>query len=97
MIQPERGASSSLQNQDLSGFDGQRIAVVMDRAGGGRMVWQGEANYVRDDSQGNVLQITIDDAESGNPVIVIVEQEWDGRIIPDLEFGCKFCLITSIE
>ncbi len=95
MIHSQRGTPSfSKQTQDLSGFDGQRIAVVM-KHGGRKMVWKGTALYTEDPNMGKVLRISIESKEAGDPVIVIAEKEWSGRIIPDLEHGCKFCLICS--
>jgi hypothetical protein len=96
MIQPQRGtASSSTQNRsDFSAFDGQRIAVVMDH-GGKRFVWRGDAHYVLDEKLGHVLRVSLDDPMSGSPAIVIAESDWDGRVIPDLQYGCKYCLIFS--
>jgi len=79
---------------DLSEFDGLRMAVILG-ADTGRIVLRGTACFVRDDAVGNTLQIHLDDQEPGQPVIVIAEREWKGRIIPDFHYGCHFSLIVN--
>ena len=78
----------------LSEFDGQKMAVVMTR-GTRRVVMCGTAAFVRDDAVGNTLNIRLEDCEPGHPVLVISENEWDGRIVPDFHYGCDFCLIVD--
>lgn len=79
---------------DLADFDGQRMSVVLDLESG-RIVIRGTARFVRDDAIGNTLNIQPDDDEPGHPVIVISENDWGGRIIPDFHYGCQFSLIIS--
>lgn len=79
---------------DLSAYDGQRIAVILDRDRR-RIVLQGTATFIQDDALGNALNIQLDNDEPGQPVLVISEEEWGGRIIPDFHHGCKFSLILD--
>jgi len=76
----------------LSEFDGHKMAVIVDK-GQDRVVLRGEATFVEDDHVGRSLQIHLEDDEPGYPVVVLSEDEWDGRIIPDFHYGCDFCLV----
>ncbi len=78
----------------LSEFDGQSLAVVLHR-GQTRIVLRGRAAFVRDDAVGDSLQILMDDDEPGQPVLILSENEWNGRIIPDFHHGCDFCLVID--
>jgi len=78
----------------LSAFDGQRMAVELGR-GRERVVVRGTAKFVRDDVVGNTLRIQLDDGGPGNPVVVVSEHEWMGRIVPDFHHGCDFCLTAN--
>lgn len=78
----------------LSEFDGQKMAVIVTH-GTRRVVLCGTAVFVRDDTVGNTLSIRLEDCEPGHPVVVISENEWSGRIVPDFHFGCDFCLIVG--
>jgi len=79
---------------DFADFDGQRMSVILDLASG-RVVIRGTAYFVRDDAIGNTLNIRPEDDEPGHPVIVISENDWKGRIIPDFHYGCQFSLIFA--
>jgi hypothetical protein len=78
----------------MSQFDGQRIAVILRRRDTKTVVC-GKAFFVKDDYVGNSLQIRLDDGESGRPVLILSEREWNGRIIPDLHYGCKYSLVVE--
>jgi len=93
-VQPPVSRSGTGKRTDLSEYDGQRMSVVMQRDGG-RIVLQGTAAYVGDELLGNVLNIHLGNGEPGAPVVVIAEDQWDGRIIPDFHFGCKYCLVLT--
>ncbi len=93
-VHPPASRSAMGKRTDLSEYDGQRLAVVMQRDGG-RIVLRGKASFVGDELLGNVLNIHLDNAEPGSPVVVIAEDQWDGRIIPDFHFGCKYCLMLK--
>jgi hypothetical protein len=82
------------QRVDLSAFDGHRIAVVIESKNH-KTVLRGTAAFVRDEAVGNSLRIQLDDEEPGQPVLMISEDQWDGRIIPDFHHGCSFCLIVN--
>ena len=82
------------QRVDLSAFDGHRIAVVIESKNH-KTVLRGTAVFVRDETVGNSLRIRLDDEEPGHPVLMISEDQWDGRIIPDFHHGCSFCLIVN--
>lgn len=86
--------SQATRQVQLSAFDGQRMAVEL-RRGPGRVVLRGTAVFVRDDAIGNTLNIRLDDGEPGHPVLVVSENEWDGRIVPDFHHGCEFCLMVD--
>ncbi len=96
--QHESGPSSSgqvtTQQVDLSVFDGQRIAVLLDYSTR-RIVLRGTAHFMRDDTQGNVLNIVPHSDEPGHPVLIISEADWNGRIIPDFHYGCRYCFIIG--
>lgn len=91
---PARSAPPSQSAVSLSEFNGERMAVVVNRPSG-RVVLRGTAEFVRDDAIGNTLNIRIDEPEPGQPVVVIAERSWSGRIVPDFHHGCKFCLIVE--
>jgi hypothetical protein len=86
--------SSSRDRVDLSEYDGQRICVIFDQKRP-RIVLQGTARFIQDDAVGNALNIQLDNDEPGQPVLVISEEEWQGRIIPDFHYGCKYSLILD--
>lgn len=90
----QQSPSFTKSEQSLAGFDGHRIAVVMNQ-GGQQVVLKGRALYTRDTKLGNVLRISVESSDAGDPVIVVSEDQWNGRIIPDLEHGCTFCLISG--
>ena len=52
----------------------------------------GAARYERDDVLGNVLRIEIEGNLPGNPHMLLVEDEWNGLITPDTQYGCDFCV-----
>ena len=76
----------------FSNLDGRSVAVIL-RQGGKQFVFRGAGAFERDDALGNVLIITATNPQSVDPKLIISEQEWKGRIIPDLEHGCEFCII----
>jgi hypothetical protein len=88
---PWVGPPERSEQTGLSAFDGHRMALII-HCGDQRMVLCGKASYVRDENIGNTLNIRLDDHEPGQPVVVISEQQWNGRIIPDFHYGCDFCL-----
>ena len=89
----EMAGQNTKQRVDLSAFDGHRIAVVIEQTNH-KTVLRGTAVFVRDESVGNTLRIRLDDEEPGHPVLMISEDQWDGRIIPDFHHGCSFCLFV---
>ncbi len=88
------GTHRRLNRVGLSEFDGQSMAVILDK-GQNRIVLRGKAAFVRDDAVGNSLQILLEDDEAGQPVLILSESEWNGRIIPDFHHGCDFCLVIG--
>ncbi|MHB0959649.1 MAG: hypothetical protein ACYC6N_28390 [Pirellulaceae bacterium] len=93
-VVPPVPAQQTAKRGGLSEFDGQKLAVVM-TCGKDRLVVRGTAAFVRDDTVGNTLKIRLEDCEPGDPVLIIVEDQWKGRIVPDFHFGCDFCLIMN--
>jgi hypothetical protein len=74
-------------------FDGRRFAVVLTN-GGYHLALRGIARYVEGD-EGSVLRIEVADEtqpDQGQQVFVIREETWDGRFVPDHEYGCEFQL-----
>ena len=72
-------------------FDGKRIRIVLESG-----VYQGLGVYLIDDLLGESLKIRIsDDAGSGIPEIIISQDLWDGRILPDIRYGADFCFFPS--
>jgi len=78
----------------LSEFDGLSMAVIL-RSGEKRVVLRGTAVYVRDATVGNSLRIRVAGSEPGEPVLVVSEDDWNGRVIPDFHYGCDFCLVIE--
>ena len=91
---PKRSSGSLEERfnpQAFAQFDGKRISIVLESG-----VYQGLGVYVIDDLLGESLKIRIsDDAGSGVPEIIISEDLWDGRILPDFCYGADFCFIPS--
>ncbi len=91
---PKRSRGSLVKRvsrQAFAQFDGTRISVVLESG-----VYQGLGVYVIDDLLGESLKIRIsDDAGSGIPEIIISEDLWDGRILPDFCYGADFCFFPS--
>jgi hypothetical protein len=84
--------------EDLTRFDGRRFAVVLTKAGC-RIALRGTAHYVKE-PDGGTLRIEVDDdsaTEKGRPVFVVRGSDWDGRFVPDRDFGCEFQLRLDIE
>lgn len=79
----------------LSEFDGQSVAVILRKKGRREIVMRGTAAFVRDDAVGNSLQIALNDDQPGQPLVILSEEEWNGRIIPDFHHGCDFCLVIG--
>ena len=78
----------------LADFHGESMAVML-RAGQRQVVLRGTATYVRDATLGNSLRIELDDDQAGHTVLVLAEDQWNGRIIPDLHHGCSFCVVIG--
>lgn len=77
---------------DLSQFNQARVAVVLE--GVSRPVLcRGEAHYERDASLGNILRIWMDDGATSGACLIVAERGWDGRVVPDSEFGCDYRFI----
>ncbi len=78
----------------LAEFDGQRMAVVLHR-GRKQIVMRGTASFVHDTTVGNSLRICLENDEPGEPILMLSEGEWNGRIVPDFHHGCDFCLVIG--
>ncbi len=89
-----RTNSTTQPEVDLSQFDGYRVAVIL-QCPQRDIICRGVAQYSRDNTVGNVLRINFDDSEPGRPSLLIEESRWKGRIIPDLQHGCDYCLIPA--
>ncbi len=90
----------SADQTGLAAFDGHTVAVILPAIRHGqhsttKTVLRGRAVYVRDDCVGNALRIELLDDQLGYSVLLLSEQEWDGRIIPDFHYGCDFSLVFS--
>ena len=95
IARPDR-AKSRARNAaaDFSAFDGKKIAMLLQQ-GEQQFVFRGTAQLARDDKLGIVLKIVAFDQEPGEPKLIVSEQAWNGRIIPDIEHGCDFCMIPG--
>ena len=82
------------KRSELAEFDGERMAVVL-RKGREKIVVCGTAAYVRDDTVGNSLRIQLNDGEPGEAVVILAEDQWNGRIIPDFHHGCRYCVLIG--
>ena len=76
---------------DLSQFDNEMIAVVL-KLREREFVLRGRANFQQDDRLGRILRIPASDCQTD---IVISENQWEGRIIPDFEHGCRYCFVPE--
>jgi hypothetical protein len=84
------------QETGFAAFDRHSVAVILTRSGGKpKLVLRGQAVYVRDDHLGNALRIELVDDPVGQPVLLLAESTWQGRIIPDFHYGCDFCLVVE--
>ena len=79
---------------NLSQYHGKRMAVVFTVQGKTRVV-KGRAQFSQVKGLGNVLRITVEGDESGQPEIVLAEQNWSGSIDPDTQYGCDFVVSFS--
>ncbi len=82
----------------LSSFHGRRFVVLLTN-GSWHVALQGIARYVKD-TEGSALRIEADNgsqAEQGHPVFVVREDTWDGRFVPDHEYGCEFQLRLDVD
>ena len=89
-VQPRLGRRTS----DLSALDGRSVAVIL-RQAGREFVIRGTAMFQRDDALGNILRITVPDDQHAETALIISEQDWQGRIIPDVTYGCDLCIIPG--
>ena len=85
-----QGGRTSQSAELLKRCDGRRVAVIMPELGPKPL--RGAARYERDDVLGNVLRIKIEGNLPGNPHMLLVEDEWNGLIIPDTQYGCDYCV-----
>lgn len=86
---------TSAARRGLSQFHEKRIALILPIKGKNTTCC-GTASFARDEFLGNVLRIRIDAAHGeGTPEILLSEQEWDGNITRDTEFGCDYCFRPS--
>lgn len=76
----------------LADFDGESMAVVL-RKKRREIVVRGTAAYIRHDTVGNALRIQLDDDPAGHSALLLSEDEWSGRIIPDFHYGCRYCVV----
>ena len=79
---------------DLSRFDAKQFAVVV-QLGGAARVFRGAARYESDSELGAVLKIIPESdgtQATGNPVFVLQEDSWTGRLRQDDRYGCDYRL-----
>lgn len=76
---------------DLSLYHGKRIAIVFQHHEDLRVV-RGRAQFIPRKVDGNAIRIALEGGLSGNPELVIHEDEWCGEIRKDDEFGCDYRL-----
>ena len=72
-------------------YDGRRFAIVLPRFCPKPL--RGIAHRDRDELLGNVLRISIESDSPGEQEIVIAENDWNGLIIEDTQYGCDFCVV----
>jgi hypothetical protein len=58
---------------------------------------RGTARYERDDLLGNVLRIPVEGDSPGKPDVVLAEEDWNGSIIEDSQYGCDYCIVLLPE
>ena len=64
-----------------------------------RRVIRGTASYEWDPELGAILRIcTSGEPEESPQILEIILQEsiWEGEILPDLRFGCDYCINLSL-
>lgn len=80
----------------FASYDNARFVVFLGDVADGRPL-RGTARFQRDDTLGNILRISLDEAGPGSPAIIVTEKEWDGVITPDFRHGVDYCLILSSD
>ena len=77
-------------------YDQRRIAIVV-LTGGQCSVLRGRARYVREPQGENALWIDVDNLAQGegNLSLVLLENAFDGEIVPDTQDDCDFRLVVA--
>ncbi len=79
----------------FSQYHGKRIAIVLMYRNRPTMFW-GAAQYQDDEVLGPVLRIRLQGGNTPSETdVIIAENEWDGRVVPDSRYGCDFCFIPG--
>lgn len=79
----------------FSKYDGLRIAILF-KNDDDIVPVRGIARYELDPTLGSVLRVQpTDDAQDVNCKLLITEADWDGQILQDLQYGCRFCFLPS--
>ena len=76
-------------------YDGRRFVFVAPQFKWGLL--RGTARYERDDLLGNVLRIPVEGDSPGKPEIVLAEDDWNGLITKDAQYGCDYCVTIFSE
>ena len=76
------------KKRDFSRYDQELVAVVFEQ-GARKFVVRGVAVFQNDDKLGRILRISGEDSRQGD--LILCEESWAGRILPDLEHDCRFC------
>jgi hypothetical protein len=77
---------------DFSRFDQERVAINF-KQGDFEFLFKGLAIFQVDDQLGRILRVCGDDPSDGD--FILAEKTFEGRIIPDLKYGCRFCFIAA--
>lgn len=72
-------------------YDGERVSVVVDSAAD--IALTGIACFQRDDRLGNILRVSPESEEPGDPAIILTELKWRGRVVSGSRHGTKYCFV----
>jgi len=85
-------STTTNKSRDFSRFDQAEVAVIL-RQAGREFVFRGVATFQLDDKLGRILRVCGENGQDGD--LILSEETWEGRVIPDIEHGCRYCFIPS--
>ena len=83
---------TTAKSGDFSQFDREHVAVILTQEGC-EFVFRGLATFQLDDNLGRILRVCGENARDGD--LILSEATWEGRVIPDVKHGCRYCFIPA--